>query len=148
VEKGDVALAQQIASPYERVLALTGVGQPTPAASEATSLAEPSPLVGVMAALAPTEPSRALSLVDRLTRESDKADALRSLAEATGDQATFDRALAMAGAARVRGDPLAPARASLELARTFARRPGGEANAAAALAQAYDLVSAIGVKYK
>jgi len=55
-------------------------------------------------------------------------------------------ALAMAFAARVRGDPLAPAEASLALAQ--AMLPVNQAMARAAFAQAFEVAQKIAVKYK
>jgi len=66
------------------------------------------------------------------------------LAAESGSEALFDRALGMAQAARVRNDPLAPARASLELALKF--MPINPALAQKALAQAFDLAQRISIK--
>jgi hypothetical protein len=129
-------------------MALVETGRAADAAAQAGELSEKAPLAQAAVALAPAQPADALALVDQLTRESDKAEALAALAVATDDPAVFDRALAMAAAARVRGDALAPARASLALARSLMDRPGGEANALAALSQAYELASKVSVKYK
>ena len=79
-----------------------------------------------------------------LPTEAEKAEVLRFIAAATGAQADFDAALAMALAARVRGDPLAPAEASLALARQVKDR----AQAERAFAQAFDAAQKINVKYK
>jgi hypothetical protein len=145
---GEASLVDRITSPYQRVMALAEIGRSADAAARAGSLSEKSPLVNVVAALVPSQPADALALVDRLSRESDKAEALVSVALATGDPAIFDRALSMVAAARVRGDALAPARASLALARALMEEPGGKANALAALEQAYNLAAKVSVKYK
>jgi hypothetical protein len=129
-------------------MALAAAGEAGEAAAQADQLSEKAALVPVIAALAPAQPDEALALVDQLTREADKAEALRGLAPATGEQALFERALGMAAAARVRGDALAPARATLDLARACLDRPGGEAQALAALAQAHELASKVSVKRK
>jgi hypothetical protein len=79
-----------------------------------------------------------------LPTEAEKAEVLRFIAASTGAQADFDAALAMALAARVRGDALAPAEASLALARQVKDR----AQAERAFAQAFDAAQKITVKYK
>lgn len=81
-----------------------------------------------------------------LPTEAEKAEVLRFIAATTGAQADFDAALAMALAARVRGDPLAPAEASLALAK--AMLPVDKALARAAFAQAFDAAQKIAVKYR
>lgn len=81
-----------------------------------------------------------------LPTEAEKAEVLRFIAATTGAQADFDAALAMALAARVRGDPLAPAEASLALAQ--AMLPVDKTMARAAFAQAYEVAQRIVVKYK
>jgi hypothetical protein len=96
----------------------------------------------------PADPNELLTLAEGLPREADKAEVLRAAAVATGDAALFDRALKMAAAARVRGDALAPARASLALARDWLAKGGSTGQIKAALAQAYELASKISVKYK
>ena len=68
-----------------------------------------------------------------------------------GRRALVDRSLAyrtwnLALAARVRGDALAPAEASLALARAF--NPIDMAKAEAAFAQAYEVAERISTKYK
>lgn len=88
----------------------------------------------------------ARKLVVALPSEADKAEVLRFIAASTGAQEDFDAALAMALAARVRGDPLAPAEASLALAK--AMLPVNKVMAEAALVQAYDAAQKIAVKYK
>lgn len=118
-KSGDASLVNQIENPYDRVMALTALGQYSQAVALAGELKEPYPLVGLAQALAGLDPQQALSLVDLLKREADKAEALRALAVATRDATIFERALGMAMAARVRNDALAPARASLALASAF-----------------------------
>ena len=83
-------------------------------------------------------------MLDKLTREADKAVVLRSLAAASGDADLFERALGMALAARVRGDALSPARASLELALAFLNTSPTQAKAA--LTQAYEITERISIK--
>jgi hypothetical protein len=142
----DAALAAEIKSPYYRVQALTALGQYRAAAAEADNLSDTYPLRALAVAWAGEDPQSALALVDKMEREADKAEALRAIAAASGDQATFERALGMALAARVSGDALAPAEASLDLARTF--KPTDKARAEAAFAQAYDAARRISIIYK
>jgi hypothetical protein len=96
-------------------------------------IGDTSPLRALAVAWAETDPRAALQVVDLMDREVDKAEALRAIAAASGDSAIFEQALAMA--ARVSGDALAPAQASLSLAD-------------AAFAQAYDIAQRISTKYK
>lgn len=88
----------------------------------------------------------ARDLLLTLPTEAEKAEVLRFIAATTGAQADFDAALSMALAARVRGAPLAPAEASLALAK--AMLPVDKAMAGAAFAQAFDVAQKIIVKYK
>lgn len=88
----------------------------------------------------------ARELLLTLESEADKAEVLRFIAGSTGAQEDFDAALAMALAGRVRGDPLAPAEASLALAK--AMLPVNEAMARTAFAQAFDISQKIAVTYK
>ena len=88
----------------------------------------------------------ARELLLTLESEADKAEVLRFIAASTGAQEDFDAALSMALAGRVRGDPLAPAEASLALAK--AMLPVDEAMARAAFAQAFDISQKIAVTYK
>jgi hypothetical protein len=145
VARKDAALAQGIESPYYRVRALTTLGQYEAALAEADNLSDTYPLRALAVALAEQDAQAALGLVDKMDREADKADALRAIAAATGDPDTFDKALAMALAARVRGDALAPVEASLELAQTF--QAVDESKAEAAFAQAYEIAQNIMIKY-
>jgi hypothetical protein len=145
VARKDVALAQDIESPYYRVEALTALGQYQAALAEADNLSDSYPLRALAVALAGHDPQAALTLVDKMDREADKADALRAIAAATGDPDTFNKALAMALAARVSGDPLAPVEASLALAQTFQAIDRSQSEAA--FAQAYEVAQTIMVKY-
>jgi hypothetical protein len=87
----------------------------------------------------------AQGLLDTLETEVDKAEVLRFIAATTGEREDFDRALAMAEAARVRGDALAPAEASLGLALAMVDVNRDMANEA--FAQGYELASKISVKF-
>jgi hypothetical protein len=146
VARQDVSLAQGIASPYYRVQALTALGQYQAALPEAGNLSDTYPLRALAVAMAGSDPQAALALVDKMDREVDKAEALRAIAAATGDPDTFNQALAMALAARLSGDALAPAQASLALAQAFEAVDKSEAGIA--FAQAYDVAQHISVKYK
>ena len=143
---GDVALAESIESPYYRVQALTALGQYQAALDAAEELSDTYPLRALAVAWAESDPQAALAVVDKMDREADKAQALRAVAAVTDDQAIFERALSLALAARVRGDPLAPAEASLALAQTL--NPTNRDRAEVALAQAYEVAQRISVKYK
>lgn len=142
----DVALAGAIESPYYRVQALTALGQYQAAFDVAGELSDTYPLRALAVAWAETDPQSALAVVDAMNREADKAEALRAIAVAIGDDPTFERALGMALAARVRGDTLAPAEASLALAQVF--YPIDKAKAEAAFSQAYDTAQRISIIYK
>jgi hypothetical protein len=146
IARQDAALAQGIESSYYRVQALTALGQYQAALAEAGNLSDTYPLRALAVALAGSDPQAALALVDKMDREVDKAEALRAIAAATGDADTFNQALAMALAARLSGDALAPAQASLALAQAFQAVDKSEAEAA--FAQAYDVAQHISVKYK
>ncbi|MGB8981023.1 MAG: hypothetical protein WCC12_04040, partial [Anaerolineales bacterium] len=115
-ETRNAALADSIQSPYYRVQAWTALGDYEQAIEAAEDLDDSYPLIELVDALARDDPQAALALVDRMTRESDKAVALQIIAAATNDEALFEQALGMALAARVRGDSLSPAQASLDLA--------------------------------
>jgi len=143
-KSGDASLVSQIESPYDRVMALTALGQYEDAEALAGELKETYPLVGLVQALAKVDPQNALALVDSLQREADKAEALRAIAAATGEPTIFERALGMALAARVRNDALAPARASLDLSTAFLDID--LALAQQALAQALDIAQRISIK--
>lgn len=94
--------------------------------------------------MAADDPQAALALVDGMTREADKAVALRAFAVASGDQALIEQAQGMALAARVRGDALAPALASLDLAQAL--WPLDATKAEALLQQAYEAAQRIAIK--
>jgi hypothetical protein len=85
-----------------------------------------------------------LALVDQMDREADKAIALQAIAVVSGDQALIEQAQGMALAARVRGDSLAPAQASLDLAQALwnVNKP----DAQAVLQQAYEAAQRIAIK--
>lgn len=142
----DATLAAGIESPYYRVQALTGLGQYQAALDAAAGLSDTYPLRALAVAWAESDPQAALKVVDMMDREADKAEALRVIAAATGDEAAFERALNLALAARVRGDSLAPVEASLALGRAFAG--ANPARAEAAFAQAYEVAGRISTKYK
>jgi hypothetical protein len=146
IARQDVALAAGIESPYYRVQALMALGQYQAAFDMAEGLSDTYPLSALSVAWAETDPQSALGVVDAMDREADKAEALRAIAVAMGDEATFTRALDLALAARVRGDALAPAEASLDLAQAL--YPADKARAEAAFAQAYDVARQISIKYK
>jgi hypothetical protein len=141
---GNVALTDSIGSVYYKVQALTGLGELQAAAQEGASLTDGFPLVELSLALAKSDPQTALELMKKMSREADKAVVLRAIAAATGDQALFEQALGMALAARVRGDALAPAQASLDLANALWEV--SPENAGAALRQADDAAQKISIK--
>jgi hypothetical protein len=141
-----VALAGGIESAYYRVQALTALGQYQAAFDTAGELGDTYPLRALAVGWSEVDPQSALAVVDMMDREADKAEALRAIAVATQDDAIFERALGMALAARLSGDALAPAEASLALARAF--YPTEEAKAEVAFAQAYDVAQRVSTKYK
>jgi hypothetical protein len=128
------------------VQALTALGQYQAAFEAAEGLSDTYPLRALAVAWAETDPQAALAVVDLMDREADKAEALRAIAIATGDEAHFERALSLALAARVRGDALAPAEASLDLAKAFASID--KTKSEAAFAQAYQVAERISTRYK
>jgi hypothetical protein len=141
---GNATLTDSITSPYYRVQALTALGQLDAAVEMGRELGDSYPLVALSVALVEKDPKAALQLVELMKREADKAIALRAAAAATGDQELFEQALGMALAARVRGDWLAPAQASLDLA--GAMWDANPENARAALRQAVEAALKISVK--
>ncbi len=143
-QNGDAALAGAIQSPYTRVQAFTALGEFSQAAREGGKLGDSYPLVGLVAGLAKGDPQAASSLAGAITSPADKAAALRVIAAATGDPALFKRALDTALAARVSGDALSPARASLDLANAFWQINPGEAGSA--LRQAVEAALRISVQ--
>lgn len=116
----DKILADGIVSPYYRVQAFTGLQETSLAFEEASNLQNHYPLVALGSALAPNRPGLALEIVDLLEREADKSLLLTAIFASSKERDLFERASGMAIAARVRGDALSPARASLELARAAA----------------------------
>lgn len=142
--KQDPALAAEPALPYYRLQGLTQAGDLEAAWALSDQLQDTYPLVGLAQALAKSDPDLALQVVEKMDREADKAEALRAIAAATGDEALFERALGMALAARVRGDALNPVEASLKLALAFAGQHPDWARAA--FAQAYEAAERISVK--
>ena len=146
VANEDAALASSIESPYYRVQALTALGQYQAAFEAAEELSDTYPLRALAVAWAETDPLAALAVVDKMDREADKAEAMRAIAVATGDEADFERALNLALAARIRGNALAPAEASLDLGRAFA--PTDVTKSEAAFVQAYEVAERISTKYK
>jgi len=141
VAQGDAGLAKTITSAYYKVQSLTALGQYQAAAEAAAGLRDFYPLRGLAVAWAPTDPPAALALVDKMDRDTDRAEALRAVAVASGDPGIFERALAMALAARAQGDVAAPVEASLALGHAFALTDKPRADAA--YAQAYQLAEKI-----
>jgi hypothetical protein len=114
-----LAETQQISVPFARVQALTAVAQVThnaatfqQAADLVNELHDPYPARNLAIAWATIDPNSALGLVDKLDRESDRAEVLLAVAVALAPSdharanAVFDRAVKQAQAARLRGDPL------------------------------------------
>jgi hypothetical protein len=146
VSRQDPTLAGNIESAYYQVQALTTLGEYEAAFEAAEGLTDTYPLRALAVAWADTDPQAALVVVDMMDREVDKAEALRAVAIATGDDEVFERALGMALAARVRGDALAPAETSLDLARDF--EPMDVTKAEAAFDQTYEVALGITTNYK
>jgi hypothetical protein len=141
---GNASLVDSISSAYYKVEALTALGQHEAAVQLAGDLGDAYPLVELGVALADVDPQAALVLVDEMDREADKAVVLQAVAISSQDQELIERAQGMALAARVRGDSLAPAQASLDLARAL--WTVDETNAQAALQQAYEAAERIAIK--
>lgn len=141
---GDTSLANSIQLVYYKVQALTGLSQYSAAWEAASGLGEAYPLVELALGWASQDPQAALAVVEGMTREVDKAQALREIALATGDDALFERALAMALAGRVRGDPLSPSVLSLLLGEGFFSAEADKTDLA--LAQAYEAALRIAIK--
>jgi hypothetical protein len=142
----DLSLVNNIGLPYYRVQALTAMGDYEAAWEAANGLNEGYPLIALAIGWVSVDPQAALNVVEAMSREADKADALLTIAAATGDQEIFQRALGMALAARVRGDPLNPSRISLALADAF---EGLDPNKVmAAMTQAYEAAQRITIKYR
>jgi hypothetical protein len=113
-EQPDQTLLEKISLPYLRVQALTRMGETGQAVQEAANLKEKLPLVELALKVMENDPQTALALVELMSREADKAAVLVPLAG--NDPNLFERALGMAGAARVRGENGNPTRLSLALA--------------------------------
>jgi hypothetical protein len=143
-KSGNAALVEYISSTYYKVQALTALGDFESAQELAGELGDPYPLVELAVALAEKNPQAALALVDQMDRETDKAVALTAIAVASGDQALIEQAQGMALAARVRGDSLAPAQSSLNLAKAL--WIVNDDDALAVLQQAYEAAQRIATK--
>ena len=141
---GNAALVDSISSAYYKVKALTALGDYEAASQLAGDLGDAYPLVELAEAMAEADPQVALALVEQMNREADKAVALRAIAVASRDQALIQQAQAMALAARVRGDALAPAQASLDLAQALWEVD--IINAEVVLQQAYEAAQRIATK--
>ncbi len=148
VMSGDTSLLDQIQLIYYKVEILTSAGQYPVAwqlASSGDGLYDTYPLGQLAIKLVPSDPEIASVILDSMDREVDKAPVLAALATASPDDETFQRALAMALAARVSGDVLAPFRASLNLAEACLAA-GRTDQALAAYNQALEIASRIAVK--
>lgn len=141
---GNAALVDTISSAYYKVQAWMAAGELEPAIELASSLGDTYPLVELAVRLAETDPDTALAVVEGMTREVDKAIALRAIAAASQDSSLFEQARGMALASRVRGDSLAPAQALLNLAE--AMWDVNPANAQAALSEAFEAALRIAIK--
>jgi len=141
---GNAALVDSISSIYYKVQALTALGDYEAASQLAGELGDAYPLVELASSLAETDSQAALAVVDKMTRESDKAIALQAIAVASQDQTLIEQAQGMALAARVRGDSLAPAQASLDLARALWTI--NQTDAQNILQQAYEAAERIATK--
>ncbi len=141
---GNAALVDSISSAYYKVQALTALGDYEAASQLAGNLGDTYPLVELAVSLAKVDQQAALSLVEQMDREADKAIALRALAVASRDQAFVAQAQGMALAARVRGDSLAPVQASLDLAQAL--WTADISNAKTVLQQAYEAAQRIATK--
>jgi hypothetical protein len=143
-ETGDTKLADSIHSAYYQIQALTTLGDVESAAALAEGLGDSYPLTELASTLANENPQAALALVEKMTREADKAIVLNAIAAATNDPALFEQAQGMALAARVQGDVLAPAETSLDLANLLWQVDAE--NAQSALRQAYEAALRISIK--
>lgn len=146
---GTSSLIDRTDSVYYKVQNLTKLGEFSSAWERANladePLSESAPLVSLACGWSQSDAAAAAQVVEQLTREADKAIALRCIAAATGAQDDFERALGMALAARVRDDATAPVRASLNLAKVMLDKNAVE-NAGAAFQQAYESALRISVK--
>jgi hypothetical protein len=141
---GNAALVDSISSAYYKVQALTSLGDYEAASHLADELVDTYPLVELAVKLTEKDPQAALALLDKMDREADKAVVLQTIAVASQDQAVIEQAQGMALAARVRGDSLAPAQASLDLAQAL--WTVNETDAKAAFQQAYEAAQRIAIK--
>lgn len=141
---GNASLTDSIQSAYYRVQALVAVGNLEPAVQAAGGLGDSFPLIELAVSLARDNPRATLDLLEKMTRETDKAVVLRTTAALTEDPSLFEQAQSMALAARVQGDALAPAQASLDLAALFWQ--SNPAYAQAALRQAFEAALRISTK--
>jgi hypothetical protein len=141
---GNAALVDSISSAYYKVQALTALGDYKTASQSTGDLSDAYPLVELASMLVEKDPQAALALIEQMDREADKAVALRAIAVATKDPALIEQAQGMALAARVRGDALAPAQASLDLAQAL--WPVDMSSAEAVLQQAYEATQRIATK--
>ncbi len=140
----NATLVDSIQSSYYKVQALTALGQYGKAVLASDELGDSYPLIELVNALAKKDSQTALSLVEKMNNETDKAVALRMIAAESGDQALFERALGMALAARASGDELAPSEASLDLADSLWKI--SPVDAQSALRQAYEAAQRISIK--
>jgi len=143
-KNGNPALMDSMQSVYYKVQALTALGEYEKALQAVDGLGDSYPLVEPVSMAAKEDPQAALLLVEKMSRETDKAAALRAIAAATKDQSIFEQAQGMALAARVQGDALAPSEASLNLADMFWMI--NPVNSQTALRQAYEAAQRISIK--
>ena len=141
---GNAALVDSISSAYYQVQALTALGDFEAASQLGGELGDTYPLVELALSLAGTDAQAATALLDEMDREADKAVVLQAIAIASQDQTVIEQAQGMALAARVRGDSLAPAQASLDLAQAL--WTVNETDAQAAFQQAYEATQRIAIK--
>ena len=137
------ALLAQLESPYDRVLALTYIPDYEQAADLADELKDTYPLIYLASRWVYDDRAAAMEVVEKIQREADRMLALYMM-NVTGEQAIFERALNLAPAARVRGDPLAPGRFAYQLGRPYQFSQPERAEAAFQLA--YDLLMKLNLK--
>ena len=153
---GDTSLLDQVHLIYYKVEILTSAGQyqaAWQAANQGSGLYDTYPLRELGVGLAASDPGLVEAVLESMDREVDKASVLTALAvagpasQAADDPAdeAFQRALAMALAARVSGNALAPFQASIELAQAC-QAAGRPIQALAAYNQALDIASRIAIK--
>jgi hypothetical protein len=140
---GEAAYLEKIQGAYDQIFALTALGRFPEAADQAVHLSEKYPLVSLAMTWTKTDWNAALKIVDLLSQEADKAQVLTAIAGQSRSSDIFEQALGMAEAARVRGDYLAPAQASLNLAQAFLPDPS---QAETAFEQAYQTALRISTK--